>query len=387
MGGSAVSTEVKPPGWPQMQAQIKQALWRDHRDIHCRGGLFFYAVGFVSQAQQHTGKGVIIMFIDAGWLWVGFTVFVLVMLALDLGVFHRHAHEVRFREALLWSGVWAGLALLFAGGVFIYGGSQKGLEFLTGYLIEWSLSVDNIFVFLVIFAYFAVPARYQHRVLFWGILSALVLRAVMIVMGAALIERFHWVIYLFGAVLVLSGIRMALQKETDVDPQTNPLVRLFERFMPVTPGYHNGRFFIMRGARRYATPLFIALLMVESADVMFALDSIPAIFAITTDPFIVYTSNIFAIMGLRSMYFALSGLVQRFHYLRAGLSVILVFVGAKMLLSDIYKIPTLISLGVVLAVLAISVLISIVRPPHAELPSPGAQVEAGADRQDLTPVE
>jgi tellurite resistance protein TerC len=332
-------------------------------------------------------KGVIIMFIDAGWLWVGFTVFVLGMLALDLGVFHRHAHEVRFKEALIWSGVWAGLALLFAGGVFIYGGSQKGLEFLTGYLIEWSLSVDNIFVFLVIFAYFAVPARYQHRVLFWGILSALVLRAVMIVMGAALIERFHWVIYLFGAVLVLSGIRMALQKETDVDPQTNPLVRLFERFMPVTPGYHNGRFFIIQGARRYATPLFIALLMVESADVMFALDSIPAIFAITTDPFIVYTSNIFAIMGLRSMYFALSGLVQRFHYLRAGLSVILVFVGVKMLLSDIYKIPTLLSLGVVLAVLAISVLASIVRPPHIELPSPGAQVEAGADRQDLTPVK
>jgi tellurite resistance protein TerC len=323
------------------------------------------------------------MFVDASWLWVGFTVFVLAMLALDLGVFHRHAHEVRFKEALIWSGIWVSLALMFAAGVFIYGGNQKGLEFLTGYLIEWSLSVDNIFVFLVIFTYFAVPAKYQHRVLFWGILSALVLRAIMIMLGTALIKQFHWAIYLFGAILVLSGIRMALQKETDIDPEANPLVKLFERFMPVTPRYHDGKFFITQNAKRYATPLFITLLMVESADIMFALDSIPAIFAITTDPFIVYTSNIFAIMGLRSMYFALSGFVQRFHYLKVGLSVILVFVGIKMLLSDIFKIPTAVSLGVVLSILAISVLISIVRPPHAELPTLVIEVE----EQDLTSVK
>jgi tellurite resistance protein TerC len=302
------------------------------------------------------------MQIDPIWLWIGFNVFVLAMLALDLGVFHRDAHDVKVKEALVWSAVWIGLALSFNVGVFVFGGAQKGLEFLTGYLIEKSLSVDNIFVFLLIFSYFSVPARYQHKVLFWGIFGALVMRAVMITAGAALIKEFHWIIYLFGALLVVSGIKMAVQRETQIHPERNPLVRLFRRVMPVTEGYEGDRFFVRRAGVLFATPLFVTLLMVESADLMFAVDSIPAIFAITTDPFIVYTSNVFAILGLRSLYFALAGIMERFHYLKLGLSVVLVFVGAKMLLTDIYKIPVPVSLGIVAAVLAIAVVASLLKP-------------------------
>ena len=306
------------------------------------------------------------------WVWIGFSVFVLAMLALDLGVFHRKSHEVKFKEALAWSGVWLTLALLFAGGVFIYGGTERGLEFLTGYIIEWSLSVDNIFVFLLIFSYFAVPAKYQHKVLFWGILGALVMRAVMIALGATLIKEFHWVIYFFGALLVFSGIKMATQKETGLHPEKNPLVRLFRRFMPVTSEYHGDRFFTRINGVRYATPLFIALLMIESADLVFAVDSVPAIFSITSDTFIVYTSNVFAILGLRSLYFALSGVMSRFHYLKLGLSVVLVFVGVKMLLTDVYKIPILISLAVIAGTLAASIVFSLLKPKQehpTELPT------------------
>lgn len=306
------------------------------------------------------------MFVDSIWLWVGFTVFVLVMLALDLGVFHRNAHEVKVKEALTWSAVWIGLALLFNAGVFFYSGTQKGLEFLTGYLIEKSLSVDNIFVFLLIFSYFAVPTKYQHKVLFWGIIGALVMRAIMIALGATLIKEFHWVIYGFGALLVFSGIKMALQKEMEVHPERNPLVRLFRRFMPVAGEYHGDKFFVNQSVgsrvRRAATPLFVTLLMVESADVMFAVDSIPAIFAVTQDPFIVYTSNVFAILGLRSLYFALAGVMEKFHYLKLGLSVVLVFVGVKMLLADIYKVPIGLSLGVIALVIGVSVVASLLRP-------------------------
>ena len=318
------------------------------------------------------------MQIDPLWLWIGFNVFVLALLALDLGVFHRDAHEVKVKEALVWSAVWIGLALSFNVGVFVFGGAQKGLEFLTGYLIEKSLSVDNIFVFLLIFSYFSVPARYQHKVLFWGIIGALVMRAIMIAAGAALITEFHWIIYLFGALLVVSGIKMATQREIEIHPERNPLVRLFRRVMPVTEGYEGERFFVRRAGVLFATPLFVTLLMVESADLMFAVDSIPAIFAITTDPFIVYTSNVFAILGLRSLYFALAGIMGRFHYLKLGLSVVLVFVGLKMLLTDIYKIPVLVSLGIVAAVLAISVIASLLRPQPGEDAKNGS--EGGAAR-------
>ena len=302
------------------------------------------------------------MFVEPLWLWSGFALFVLTMLILDLGVFHRNSHEVKLREAIVWSVVWVSLALLFAAGVLFFSGGEKGLAFLTGYLIEWSLSVDNIFVFLLIFSFFAVPEQYQHKVLFWGILGALVMRAAMIAVGAALIEEFHWVIYVFGALLVLSGARMAFQKDTGLKPTENPLVRLFKRFAPVTDSYHGDKFFVALGKVRYATPLFVALLMVESADLMFAVDSVPAIFGVTTDPFIVYTSNVFAIMGLRSLYFALSGVMHRFHYLKLGLSLILVFVGLKMLVSGFLHIPTLLSLGVVIGVLALSVIASLIKP-------------------------
>lgn len=312
------------------------------------------------------------------WVWLGFTVFVLAMLALDLGVFHRNSHEVKFKEALAWSGVWLTLALLFAGGVFIYSGAERGLEFLTGYIIEWSLSVDNIFVFLLIFSYFAVPAKYQHKVLFWGILGALVMRAIMSALGATLIKEFHWVIYFFGALLVFSGVKMATQKETGLHPEKNPLVRLFRRFMPVTTEYHGDSFFNRINGLRHATPLLIALLMVESADLVFAVDSVPAIFSITTDPFIVYTSNVFAILGLRSLYFALSGVMSRFHYLKIGLSVVLVFVGVKMLLSDVYKVPILLSLAVIAGTLAASIIYSLLKPRQEHTDEPMAHGESSA---------
>ena len=300
------------------------------------------------------------------WAWVGFTLFVLAMLALDLGVFHRESHEVTIREAMVWSGVWIALALLFNLGLYYWRGPQPALEFLTGYLIEKSLSVDNIFVFLMIFSYFRVPPRYQHRVLLWGVLGALVMRALLIFLGISLIQRFHWVIYLFGAFLILTGVKMALEKDKEIHPERNPALRLFRRFAPVTDDYRGGKFFVKQGGRYFATPMLIVLLIVETTDIIFAVDSIPAILAITLDPFIIYTSNVFAILGLRALYFALAGVMKLFHHLRYGLSAILAFVGAKMLLADFYKIPVGVALGVVAGILIISVIASLAFPRKEE---------------------
>ncbi len=300
---------------------------------------------------------------DSLFLWIGFNVFVLAMLALDLGVFHRKAHVIKIKEALAWSAFWIALALLFNVGVYFWSGPQTALEFLTGYLLEKSLSVDNIFVFLLIFSYFRVPALYQHKVLFWGILGALIMRAVFIAAGITLIQQFHWVIYVFGAFLIFTGIKMALQKDKEIHPEKNPIIKLFRRLMPVTKEFdEKSRFFVRQGGILHATPLFVALLVVETTDVIFAVDSIPAILAITHDPFIVYTSNVFAILGLRALYFALAGIMQMFHYLHYGLSAILVFVGAKMLLADIYKIPIVVALAVIAGILFLSVIASILRP-------------------------
>lgn len=302
--------------------------------------------------------------------WVIFNIFVLAMLALDLGVFHRKAHVIKIKEALVWSAVWIALALIFNVGVYFWRGPETALEFLTSYLIEKSLSVDNIFVFLLIFSYLSIPPLYQHKVLFWGILGALIMRAIFIATGVTLIQEFHWVIYILGAFLILTGIKIALQKDKEVHPERNPVLKLFRRFMPVTERYEDGRFLVRREGRYLATPLFIVLLVVETTDIIFAMDSIPAILAITLDPFIVYTSNVFAILGLRALYFALAGIMQLFQHLHYGLAVILVFVGVKMLLVDIYKIPVGIALGVVASILLISVIASIVRPRKIEVTTP-----------------
>ncbi|MBI3895926.1 MAG: TerC family protein [Acidobacteria bacterium] len=291
-------------------------------------------------------------------LWVGFTVFVLIMLALDLGVFHRSAHQIGHREAVIWSLFWIGLALTFNAGILHWFGRQHGLEFLTGYLIEKALSVDNIFVFLLIFSYFAVPAEYQHRVLFWGILGALVMRAIFILLGTVLLETFHWVIFLFGGFLIYAGAQMLRGKEVEVHPEHNPAVRLFQKYIPATSQYHGARLLIRQNGRTYATPLFLVLVVVEATDLVFAVDSIPAIFAVTRDPFIVYTSNIFAILGLRSLYFLLAASMRKFQYLKAGLGAVLLFVGVKMLLSEYYPIPIGISLAVIAIILGMSVLVS-----------------------------
>jgi tellurite resistance protein TerC len=300
---------------------------------------------------------------DSMWLWIGFNLFVLAMLALDLGVFHRKAHVVGFRESLTWTVVWVVLALLFNAGIWHFSGSQKALEFFTGYVIEKSLSVDNVFVFAMLFSYFAVPPLYQHKVLFWGVLGALVMRAAMIALGAALIVKFSWIIYVFGAFLILTGIKMVLKREEEIHPERNPVVRLFKKLMPVTSDYRGDRFFVVESGLRHATPLFVVLLLVEFSDLIFAVDSIPAIFAVTTDPFIVYTSNVFAILGLRSLYFALAGVMDTFHYLKIGLGVVLSFVGVKMMLAHSpYKIDTLISLAVVVGIIAASVVASVLRP-------------------------
>src|SRR5262245_26859084 len=270
-------------------------------------------------------------------LWIGFTLFVLAMLAIDLGVFHRRAHEVRVREALVWTVVWITLALLFNAGVYFWLGRERALEFFTGYLIEKALSVDNIFVFFVIFSYFAVPAALQHRVLFWGILGALVMRAIFILLGAALLQAFHWIIYAFGGFLLFTGVKLLLHHGSDVHPERNPLFNLFRRLIPSVPDYHGSHFTTVQGRKRYATPLLLVLLCVEATDIVFAVDSIPAIFAITRDPFIVYTSNIFAILGLRALYFVLAGAIHKVRYLGVGLALVLIFVGVKMMLTDIYK--------------------------------------------------
>jgi len=295
-------------------------------------------------------------------LWVIFTVAVLGLLALDLGVFHRKSHVVKIREALIWSAVWISLALAFNIFVYFTRGPVPALEFLAGYLIEEALSVDNLFIFLLIFSYFRVPSLFQHKVLFWGILGALIMRAVFIVAGISLIQKFHWIIYVFGAFLIFTGIRMVTEQNKEIHPEKNPVLRLFRRLMPVTDGYEGDRFFIVRNGRRFATPLFVVLLMVETTDVIFAVDSIPAIFAITRDPFIVYTSNVFAILGLRSLYFALASLMQLFHYLNYGLCFILVFVGIKMITGEFFKIPIVVALGTIVLILAGSVLASVIWP-------------------------
>jgi tellurite resistance protein TerC len=289
------------------------------------------------------------------WAWAGFTAFILALLALDLGVFHRKAHTVSLREATVWSAVWLALALAFNAGIWWLRGPDPALQFLTGYLIEKSLSVDNIFVIALIFSYFAVPSIYQHKVLFWGILGALVLRVVFILAGSALLASFHWVIYVFGAFLILTGIKMALHREAELHPEKNPVLRLVRRFVPVTPDYEKDHLFVRRGGRWMATPLFLVLAVIESTDLVFAVDSIPAIFAVTSDPFLVYTSNVFAILGLRSLYFLLAGVMQKFVYLKLGLSAVLVFVGGKMTLSELYEVPSTVSLLVIAALLAISI--------------------------------
>ena len=288
------------------------------------------------------------------------------MLVLDLGVFHRRAHTVKFREALAWSLMWIALAALFAVVIFFWHGRTPALEFVTGYVIELSLSVDNLFVFLLIFRFFQVPPAHQHKVLFWGILGALVMRAIFIAAGVGLIQRFHWVIYLFGAFLVYSGIKLFFQEEAEIHPEKNPVLRLFRRWVPVTKDYEGNKFFVRR-AGLYATPLFVVLLVVETTDLLFAVDSIPAILAITRDAFIVYTSNVFAILGLRSLYFALAGMMEMFRYLHYGLSLVLVFVGAKMLLSHYFEIPTHIALVVVAGVLAMSVIASVANPKKSNV--------------------
>lgn len=298
--------------------------------------------------------------IGSTWLWVGFNLFILAMLALDLGIFHRKAHVVSLKESIAWTLVWVLLALLFNIGVWHYAGPQKALEFFTGYVIEKSLSIDNVFVFAMLFSYFSVPAQFQHKVLFWGILGALIMRAIMITLGAALITKFTWIIYIFGAFLILTGLKMILKREEEIHPERNPVVRWFKKLMPVTSEYREDKFFVQENGVRMATPLFIVLIMVEFTDLIFAVDSIPAIFAVTLDPFIVYTSNVFAILGLRSLYFALAGVMNKFHYLKIGLGIVLAFVGIKMLLSHSpYKIDTLFSLGVVITIIALSIILSL----------------------------
>ena len=311
------------------------------------------------------------MFAESIWLWIGFNLFVLALLAIDLGVFHQKAHRVSIKEATIWSIVWITLSLLFNLAIYFfwdrfvpasdYSNGEAALAFLTGYLLEKSLSVDNIFIFVVIFTFFAVPAAYQHRVLFWGILGALIMRGTLIVIGSALLKEFHWIIYVFGAFLIFTGIRMAIQRNEEVHPEQNPVVKLLRRVMPVTENYEGEQFFVRRMGRVMATPLFLVLLIVESTDLIFAVDSIPAIFAVTDNPFIVYTSNVFAILGLRSLYFLLAGVVDKFHYLKVGLSAVLVFVGLKMLLTDIYKIPITLSLSVIATILTVSIVASLLR--------------------------
>jgi tellurite resistance protein TerC len=293
--------------------------------------------------------------------WVLFNLFVVTMLVLDLGVFNRRAHTIKFREALVWSAVWIALALVFGVVVYFWHGRTASLEFATGYLIELSLSVDNLFVFLVIFRYFRVPDKLQHRVLFWGILGALITRGFFIIAGVGLIQRFHWIIYVFGALLVYSGIKLIRQGDEEIHPERNPVLRLFRRWMPVTEDYVGEKFWVRRPGL-YATPLVIVLLVVETTDILFAVDSIPAVLAITLNAFIVYTSNVFAILGLRSMYFAVAGMMDLFEYLHYGLSAVLILIGAKMLTSHYYTVPTHVALMVVAGVLLVSVAASLVFP-------------------------
>jgi len=302
------------------------------------------------------------------WPWVAFNAAVLAILAIDLGLFNRKAHVVSHKEAGLWTLVWVTLAACFAGGVFYVRGHAAGMEFVTGYLIEYSLSVDNIFVFVLLFTYFGVKAEYQHRILFWGILGALLMRGAMIAAGAVLIERFEWITYVFGAFLVITGIRMAVKSDSEVNPEGNPVLKLVRRLIPVCSDYHGQKFFVNSApdragrVRRMATPLFVVLVLVETTDLVFAVDSIPAVFAVTRDPFIVYTSNVCAILGLRSLYFLLAGMMDKFHYLHYGLATVLTFVGVKMLIATVYHMPTVVSLGVIFLALGASVVASLAFP-------------------------
>jgi tellurite resistance protein TerC len=291
-------------------------------------------------------------------LWIGFNVFVLLMLVLDLGVFHRGAKEIKVKDALIWTGIWIILSLMFNVFVFYQFGEDKAYEFLTGYLIEKSLSIDNIFVMILIFSYFHVPAEYQHKVLFWGILGALVMRVLFILAGIELIHKFHWLIYIFGGFLIYTGIRIATQGEVKLDPEKNPVVKFVRKIFRVTPAFHEDNFFVTLENRLWATPLFVVVVMIEATDLVFAVDSIPAILAISDDPFIVYTSNVFAILGLRSLYFAIAGVEKYFIYLKYGLAAILVFVGIKMCIADFYKIPIGISLGFIILSLAVTIVAS-----------------------------
>ena len=310
------------------------------------------------------------------WLWIAFNIFVLGMLAVDLGVFNRKAHVISIREAGRFTLFVVVMAAIFNAGIFQFRGQQAGLEFLVGYLVELALSVDNIFVFILIFSYFRVPREYQHRVLFWGIFGALIMRGVMIAAGAYLIEQFHWIIYVFGAFLIFTGIRMAMQDESDIEPEANPVLKLVRRILPVSPAYEGQKFFtkllIDGRSVRAATPLFIVLVLVETTDLIFAVDSIPAIFGVTRDPFLVYTSNVFAILGLRSMYFLLANVIEKFHLLKLGLSIVLIFVGVKMVVTIFHiEIPIGISLAVVAGVLIGAVILSLIFPKQAEEPIEG----------------
>jgi tellurite resistance protein TerC len=301
-------------------------------------------------------------------LFVAFNVGVLAVLAVDLGIFNKKAHKISVKEAAIWSSIWITLSLAFAGVIYRLHGPKSALEFVTGYLIEYSLSIDNIFVIVLIFSYFRIPEKYQHRVLFWGIIGALLMRGSMIGAGAILIQRFHWIIYVFGAFLIFTGIRMAMQDESDIEPEANPVLRLVRRLLPVTHDYRGQSFFVKEAPKRgdaariMATPLFVVLVLVETTDLIFAVDSIPAIFAVTQDPFLVYTSNVCAILGLRSLYFLLAGVIHTFRFLKLGVAAVLTFVGAKMLLGSVYEIPIHISLVVIVVLLATSVIASMMFP-------------------------
>jgi tellurite resistance protein TerC len=302
--------------------------------------------------------------------WVVFTIVIVTVLALDLGVLNRNAHKIKLKEALIWSAVWISIALIFNVFVYFEFGKTKALEFLTGYLIEYSLSIDNIFVFILIFSYFAVKPQYQHKILFWGILGALIMRGIFIFAGVALINRFHWIVIIFGGFLVFSGIKMLLQKaDAEVEPEKNALVRLFRKFLPVTDTLHEDHLFIRQNNKLFATPLFLVLLVIESTDLVFAVDSIPAVLAISKDTFIVYTSNIFAILGLRSLYFAVSGIMGLFRFLKVGLAIVLSFVGLKMLASYYHiEIPILISLSIIVLILLVSIIASVIIKKKESLP-------------------
>lgn len=296
------------------------------------------------------------------WMWIVFCAFISLMLWLDLAVFNRRSHTITVKESLGWTAFWVMLAMAFDVGVYYYLGQERALEFFTGYIIEQSLSVDNLFVILLIFGYFHVKKEFQHKVLFWGIFGALIMRMIMIIIGVELIENFHWLIYIFGGFLIFTGLRMVFGKEKELHPDQNPLVRVFKRFFPVTNEYHGDRFFVMQNAQRYATPLFIVVLVVEVTDLIFAVDSVPAVLAVSRNPFVVYTSNAFAILGLRSLFFALSHIMNLFHYIKYGLALVLTFIGTKMVLMDTFKIPIGISLTVVASILVLSVVLSIIFP-------------------------